>query len=118
MAVHRGDVVTVGIEQGLGMPIKRRPVVVVQNNRNNRRLKSSIVVQITSNTQLAGKEPTQVLLDISTPEGKRTGLVQTSAVKCENLYVKLQREMRRIGMLPPELMAQIDAALKASLDLK
>lgn len=118
MAIRRGDIVTVGVEQGPGMPIKRRPVVVVQNDRNNRRLQSAIVAQITSNTRLAAKEPTQVLLDISTPEGKQTGLVCTSAVKCENIYIKPQRDMRKIGQMPAALMQQVNAALKASLDLK
>ena len=118
MAVLRGDIVTAGIEQGPGMPIKRRPVIVVQNDRNNHRLNSAIVAQITSNTKLAGKEPTQVLVDLSTPEGKQTGLAHTSAVKCENLYVKLQRDMRKIGEMPVSLMQHVDAALKSSLDLK
>ena len=118
MAVLRGDIVTTGIEQGPGMPLKRRPVVVVQNDRNNRRLHSAIVAQITSNTKLAQKEPTQVLVDITTPEGQQTGLVHTSAVKCENVYVKLQRDMRKIGQMPASLMQQVDAALKSSLDLK
>lgn len=118
MAVRRGDIVTVGIEQGAGMPVKRRPVVVVQNNRNNRRLRSAIVAQITTNTKLAGKEPTQVLVDVSTHEGKQTGLAHISAVKCENLYLKLQRDMRTIGLMPTSLMDQVDAALKTSLDLK
>ncbi len=99
------------------MPIKRRPVVVVQNDRNNGRLHSAIVAQITSNTKLATKEPTQVLVDISSPEGKQTGLTLVSAVKCENLYVKLQCDMRKIGVLPPSLMQQVNAALKSSLDL-
>ncbi len=118
MAIRRGDIVTVGVEQGPGMPIKRRPAVVVQCDHNNRRLQSAIVAQITSNTRLAGKESTQVLVDVSTPAGKQTGLVRTSAVKCENLYVKPQRDMRRIGQMPSTLMQQVDLALKASLDLK
>ena len=89
MAVRRGDIVTVGIEQGPGQPIKRRPVVVVQCDRNNARLANAVVAMITSNISLARSEPTQVLIDIGTTDGKQTGLVHTSAVKCENLYTKL-----------------------------
>ncbi len=118
MAVRRGDIVTTGVEQGPGMPIKRRPVVVVQNNRNNQRLNSVIVAQITSNTRLAGKEPTQVLIDFLVPQNQVTGLTHTSVVKCENLYMKLQQDMRKIGVMPPALMQEVDAALKASLELK
>ena len=117
MAVRRGDVVTVGIEQGPGMPMKRRPVVVVQNDLNNGRLHSAIVAQISSNIKLASKEKTQVLIDISTPGGLQSGLVHTSVVKCENIYVKLQHDMRKIGQLSPAHIQQVNAALKVSLDL-
>ncbi len=117
MAVRRGDIVTVGIEQGPGQPIKRRPAVVVQCDRNNPRLNSAVVAMITSNTSLAVREPTQVLVDLTTPEGKQTGLVHDSAVKCENLYTKLQRDMRKIGIMSVALMQQVDEALKSSLEL-
>jgi mRNA-degrading endonuclease toxin of MazEF toxin-antitoxin module len=117
MAVRRGDIVTVGIGQGPGQPIKRRPVVVVQCDRNNARLANAVVAMITSNTRLALQEPTQVLIDVSTADGQQTGLVHTSAVKCENLYTKLQRDMRKIGTMPPALMQQVDEALKSSLEL-
>jgi mRNA interferase MazF len=100
------------------MPAKRRPVVVVQNNRNNQRLHSAIVAAITSNTRLAGVEPTQVLIDLSVAQNRTTGLAHTSVVKCENLYLKLQSDMRKIGMMPLPLMQQVDTALKASLDLQ
>jgi hypothetical protein len=43
--------------------------------------------------------------------------VKTSAVKCENIYVKLQRDMRKIGVMPPSLLRQVNDALKVSLDL-
>jgi mRNA-degrading endonuclease toxin of MazEF toxin-antitoxin module len=117
MAVRRGDIVTAGIEQGPGQPIKRRPVVVVQCDRNNVRLANAVVAMITSNTSLAQREPTQVLIDIATREGRKTGLAHTSVVKCENLYTKLQRDMRKIGVMPAALMQQVDEALKSSLEL-
>jgi mRNA-degrading endonuclease toxin of MazEF toxin-antitoxin module len=115
--ISRGDVVVAGIDQGPNLPIKRRPVVVVQGNHNNARLGSAIVAMITSNTRLARREPTQVLVDVTTADGNQTGLSHTSAVKCENLYTKLQSDMRKIGVMPPALMQRVDAALKASLDL-
>lgn len=118
MDLHRGDVVTVGIEHGPGLPIKRRPAVIVQCDLNNRRLNSAVVAMITSNVTRAQREPTQVFIDMTTSDGKRTGLAQTSAVKCENLYSKLQSHMRKIGVMPPALMQQVDAALKVSLALR
>jgi mRNA-degrading endonuclease toxin of MazEF toxin-antitoxin module len=116
VAVHRGDVVTVGIGQGPEMPIKRRPAVV-QCDGNNVRLDSALVAMITSNVSRAQREATQVLVDIGTPDGRKTGLAHTSTVKCENLYTKPQRDMRKIGVMPHALLPQVNAALKVSLDL-
>jgi mRNA interferase MazF len=113
--VSRGDIVIASVPQGQSSKV--RPVVVIQNDHNNRRLTNSIVAIITSNIRLATKEPTQVLIDITTPDGKTTGLALTSAVKCENLYTLPARVMRKIGTMPPALMQQVDGALKASLAL-
>lgn len=118
MPVSRGDIVTVAIEQGPGQPVKRRPAVIVGSNHYNTRLVTALVAQISSNTKFAAKDAAQVLIDVSTPEGKNTGLVKTSTVKCFNLYTKLQRDMRKIGVLPSTLMQQVDAALKVAQDLK
>lgn len=116
--IRRGDVVIAGIDQGPNLPMKQRPVVVVQSDHNNARLNSAIVAMITTNTRRAKTEPTQVLIDVATANGQQTGLSHTSAVKCENLYTKLQSDMQRVGTMPAGLMQQIDAALKASLSLK
>lgn len=86
MSLTRGDVVVISFPAGPGNPPKRRPAVLVQSDRNNIRLTSAIFAMITSNTRLARREPTQVMLDISTPDGKQAGLRHTSAIKCENLY--------------------------------
>lgn len=114
--VSRGDIVIASVPQGQSSKV--RPVVVIQNDHNNRRLTNTIVAIITSNTRLATREPTQVLVDITTPDGKRTGLTLMSAVKCENLYTLPARVMQKIGTMPAALMQQVDAALKASLSLK
>lgn len=115
--INRGDILIARITQD-GFT-KVRPVVVVQNDRNNARLSNVIVAMITSNTKLAGKEATQVLIDLATPEGKQAGLASTSAVKCENLYTtSTKRLKRKVGNLSGTLMQQVDMALKASLALK
>jgi mRNA-degrading endonuclease toxin of MazEF toxin-antitoxin module len=68
-----------------GSGTKRRPGLVVQGDRNNRRLNDVILALITSNTQRASQEPTQLLIDIATPDGRQSGLLHPSAVKCEHL---------------------------------
>ena len=117
MSVARGDVVLVTFPQAPGQRPKRRPAVVVQSDHNNSRLTSSIFAMVTSNTKLASKEVTQVLIDVGTTDGKQSGLQNTSAVKCENLYTLPIGSARKIGSLSSTLMQRMDDALRASLDI-
>ncbi len=62
--ISRGDVVVARVsERGKS---KVRPLLVVQNDRNNARLTNLIVAMVTSTTQRAGKEATQVLVETVT----------------------------------------------------
>jgi mRNA-degrading endonuclease toxin of MazEF toxin-antitoxin module len=115
---QRGEVVLVAFPYISGGGGKNRPALVIQADRNNQRLANTIVAMITGNTRLAMTEPTQLLIDPTTPEGSASGLGYPSAVKCENLYTISRRDIiRTLGSLPPTLMARVDACLKASLDL-
>jgi mRNA interferase MazF len=118
MSVKRGDVVLVPIPFSSGTGGKVRPALVVQTDRNNGRLNDTILAIITKTTHRALSEPTQLLIDITSHEGKLSGLIHTSAVKCEHLATIDQTLiMRVIGTLPSSLMAHIDVCLKASLQL-
>jgi len=112
--INRGDIVVTRIPQS--GPSKFRPFVIVQNDQNNARLTNVILAMLTSNTKLAGKVPTQVLVEFTTAN-QVTGLSQTSVVKCENLYTVPQKAVRQIGHLPASLLIEVDEALKASLAL-
>jgi mRNA interferase MazF len=113
----RGDVVLVDYPFSSGVGSKRRPALVVQNDRDNARLTSTIVAMITSHTARAF-EATQLKIDISTPEGQPSGLRQDSAVICTNLFtIEKRLVVQRIGLLSENLMARIDACLKDSLGL-
>ena len=114
---NRGDVVLVDYPFSSGGGSKRRHALVVQNDLDNARLTNTIVVMITSNTS-GVYEPTQLLIDISTPEGQRSGLRQDSAAICTNLFtIEKRLVIQRIGVLSANLMSQIDACLKATLEL-
>jgi mRNA interferase MazF len=118
MAVNRGEVVLVHVRFSSGIGGKVRPALVVQCDHNNRRLQDTIIALITRTTRHARVEPTQLLIDISTPEGKQAGLLQTSAVKCEHLETVLQADIQgTIGSLPTALMQKINDCLKAALEL-
>jgi mRNA interferase MazF len=118
MNVHRGEVVLVPFPQGPGQAPKRRPALVVQSDHNNGRLGNSIFAMITSNTSLAGREATQLLIDISTLEGQQSGLAHTSAVKCENLHtLPTAVVQRKLGSIPSSLLRRVDDCLRAALGI-
>ena len=73
MKVSRGDVVLLDFPFSGGGGSKVRPALVVQNDVDNSRLVSAIVAMVTSQTKRAGTEPTQLLIDLGTPEGKQSG---------------------------------------------
>ena len=118
MKVKRGDVVFLRFPFSDGSGSKVRPAVVVQSDRDNTRMESSIVVLITGNTRLVGKEPGHVLVDLSKAECKATGLRFTSAVNTHGLFT-LHTELidEIVGTMPPTLMTMIDKELRASLGL-
>ena len=117
MSVNRGDVVLVDAPFVTRPGSKIRPLLVVEADVNNTRMANSILAMITSNTRRSG-EPTQVLIDVSTPRGQLSGLLHDSVVSCENLLTFRQsRIIRTIGSLPPDLMNEVNDALKASLEL-
>jgi mRNA-degrading endonuclease toxin of MazEF toxin-antitoxin module len=115
---NRGDVVIVQFPYQDGNRGKNRPALVVQCDRNNRRLQNTVVAMITGNIQRAETESTQLLIEPTTSEGQSSGLHGPSAVKCENLFTIAQADiLRTIGHLSPSVMAKVDASLKASLGL-
>jgi mRNA interferase MazF len=117
--IQRGDIVLVNFPFSSGAGSKLRPAVVVQIDRNNQRLTNTIVAMITRTTHRATREPTQLLIDITTSDGQQTGLVATSAIACENLITIEQALITRtIGRLSASLMAKVDACLKVSLELQ
>jgi mRNA-degrading endonuclease toxin of MazEF toxin-antitoxin module len=71
--VNRGDVVLLPFAFVTGVGTKVRPAVVIQNDRLNHRLHSTIVAIITSTNVRSHSEPSQVFIDIS---GKKRGPVQ------------------------------------------
>jgi mRNA interferase MazF len=113
----RGDVVLVDYPFSSGAGSKRRPALVLQNDRDNARLTNTIIAMITSQTARA-HEATQLLIALSTPEGRQSGLRQDSVVACNSLFtIERRLVLHRIGMLSVDLMSQIDACLKAALNL-
>lgn len=117
MTPKRGDVVLAWFPFSAGSDRKLRPCVVIQNDRDNERLANTVIVQITTNLR-ARNEPTNLLIDISDPNGQQTGLLHDSLVSCNNIAtIEISLVPRVIGIMTPHLLAQIDHCLKLALEL-
>lgn len=117
MPINRGDVILVYVPNVGSQGGKVRPALVVQSDHNNARLNETIIAAITSNSSRV-HESTQHLIEVATPEGLASGLLNDSAVRCERLHSIPQADVRRvIGKLSTALMRQIDDCLKAALGL-
>src|SRR5258708_2325210 len=114
----RGEVVLVDFPFSGGGRAKVRPALVVQNDRDNRRLTNTVIAMITSRTGRAG-EPTQLFISASSSEGRGAGLLMDSAVNCANLFTIEQRKiLRSLGHLSAQLMGDAGNCLKAALALQ
>ena len=119
MKVRRADVVLLDLPFSTGAGAKVRPVLVVQCDQDNSRLPNTIVAMITRTIHRTSHVDTQLLIDITTPEGRMSGLKVTSAVNCSNLFtVHAQFVRRKIGALSQPTMQRVDDCLKAALGLR
>ncbi len=110
----RGKIVVVDFAVA-GMPKKVRPVLVIQADHYNRKMTNTVVAMIATNLARAS-EPSHLLIDISTPEGKLSGLLHSSVVNCNTLTTVRQDEVLRVlGSLAASTMRQINQCLKAAL---
>lgn len=118
MSINRGDVVLLDAPFLTRPGSKIRPMLAVQNDRNNARMGNTIVAVITTNLSRS-HEATQVLIDVATPAGEQSGLLATSVGSCENLLTVRQAHVRRtLGTLPPEWMQEVGGSLMVSLGLR
>jgi mRNA interferase MazF len=103
----------VSLDPTVGAEIKKtRPAVVVQNDPANRRSPITIVAAVTSQFE-APLYPTEVL--VQAPAG---GLTTDSVVLLNQVRsVDKGRLVRRLGVLKPETMNEINRALLLSLGL-
>jgi mRNA interferase MazF len=117
--LRRGDVVLVSFPFVTPSPAqrKRRPAVVVQSDRYNRRRAAVIVAAITS-TQSYAQLPCKLLVAKDTPEGREAGLRLDSVVDCQTLATIPRGEIvRRLGRFPEDVMRRLDQALQDALGL-
>jgi mRNA interferase MazF len=117
MTARRGDVVIALFPNASGAGSKPRPVVVVQSDVYNPKMKNMIVAALTTNLKHAA-DPASVFIDVTTPDGQASGLIQDSIVSCVNLATIDEALIaKKIGQLPLALMQRVEAGLKSALGL-
>lgn len=113
-AHKRGDVVLVLFPHSNLRSAKPRPVLIVQADNLQTGLSQVIVAMITSRLFRAN-HPSRVVVLLSTPEGRQSGLLTNSVVMTDNLATIAHTEIDRvIGQLP---MPRIDEALRFTLGI-
>lgn len=112
VVARRGDVVLARLDPTLGAEIKKtRPVVVLSNDSINHFAELAVVVPLTKNT--ARVSPSHALI----PKGS-AGLVFASKAVTEQIRaVDKRRLVKRLGRLGPDLLAQVERALRNTLAL-
>ncbi len=114
---RRCDVVVVDFPFTDSGQSKVRPALVVQIDRDNRKIRKTVVAMITGNIRRRG-DPSHLYIDPLTPEGLSSGLTFPSLVSCNNLYSVEQASIVQVtGHLSDVLKSQLADCLKAALEL-
>ncbi len=118
MKFQRGDIVLVDFPFSDQTGRKVRPALVVQNDVWNTTIDDTILALITSSNRRRLGVATQFLVELTTPEGRQSGLRLDSVVQCENLVTFDQGLiLKQLGSLPRTAMARIDECLKSALGI-
>jgi mRNA interferase MazF len=114
---RRGDVVMVDFPFTDARKSKVRPAVVVQNDRDNQKIRKTIIAMITGNLRRRG-DPNHLYIDPTDPQGASSGLSFPSLVSCNNLFtIEQDSILHVIGHLSDPLKQQLGDCLKAALEL-
>lgn len=113
----RGDVVLVRPAHPKGGRGKKRPAVVVQADAYAAVVPTVVVVEGTTNILLRS-DPACLFVQAASPDGQAAGLNRDTVFTCLVLATVPVVGAPRIGALSPALMQQLDACLKAALDLR
>ena len=115
--MNRGDVVLVRFPHPSGLRGKKRPAVLVQSDAYAGAVSTIVVAEVTKNLTMAS-DPACLFIDVTTPEGKATGLVRDSVVSCLVLVTVYTDTIAQVlGSLSAPMKQKLNDCLKAALDL-
>jgi mRNA interferase MazF len=116
--MKRGDVVLVRFPHPSGQRGKKRPAVVVQSDAYVGAMRTVVVAEVTKNLTMKG-DAACLFIDVSTPEGKATGLLVDSVVSSLVLDTVYSDTIAQVlGSLSPALLLRFDECLKVGLGLR
>ena len=117
MDIERGTVINARFPHAAGTRGKKRPVVVVQTDDYNKRLRHAVVAQLTANLN-DKDDPACFLIEAAAPEGQAAGITQDSLFSGYLLSLMSEDRLQDIiGKLPDEIMRKIDECLKVTLGI-
>jgi mRNA interferase MazF len=117
MNLQRGDVIKARFPHASGGRGKKRPVVIVQADVYNQRLRHAVVAQVSGNLAEKG-DPAFLFIDAGSPAGKAAGVTQDCLICCTLLALMSEDRLdEKIGKLPAELLPKLDECLKAALGI-
>ena len=112
--MRRGEIYYATLDPAVGSEqAKRRPVLIVSNDANNRAANTVTVLPVTS--QVAVVRSFEVLLP-----APGTGLRQDSKALAQQIRTISKERItgRRLGQVPGELMQAVERAIRIHLDLR
>ena len=111
--MKRGEIYYANLSPAVGSEMdKRRPILIVSNDANNRAANTITILPITSNVTRI--YPFEVLLN---PED--SGLSKPSKVQAQQVRTISKQRINSdaVGKIGEEIMQLVDAAIKLHLDL-
>jgi len=115
--MKRGDIVLVRFPHPSGQRGKKRPAVMVQSDAYASAVSTLVVAEVTK-TLTMKDDPACLFIDLSTPDGKATGLLLDSVVSSlvlDTVYADTIAQV--LGSLSPTLIRKFDECLKVGLGL-
>ena len=115
--MKRGDVILVRFPHPSGARGKKRPAVVVQADSYAGVVSTVVVAEVTKNLTMAA-DPTCLFIDLTTPDGKATGLLHDSVASCLLLAtINADTVAKVLGTLSSALTHKLNDCLRAALGL-
>ncbi|HEX7376435.1 MAG TPA: type II toxin-antitoxin system PemK/MazF family toxin [Pirellulales bacterium] len=114
----RGDVVLVRFPHPSGVRGKKRPAVVLQADSYNQRLRTVVVAEVTKNVSMAN-DPACLYIDVTTPEGQATGLLNNSVISCLLLAtIDADRVHQVLGRISGAMQKRLDDGIRSALGVQ